>query len=813
MLKSYLVVALRGLRRQRGYAALNVLGLAVGLACCGLILLYVEHERSYDRFHADAARIYRVAEDRPTAGGVSARADAPAPLAALLRADVPAVEEAVRLYHAPGLVAADAGPAAGRAPVRFQEERLFYADSAFFGLFSFPLLRGDPATALDAPRSVVLTRTTAARYFGAAEPLGQTLTLRTADGAHAFTVTGLAEDAPANSHLAFDLLVSFATLEETMPWYDNWWHPPMHTYVRLAPARDPDAAAAGLAAALPGLVARRAGDGAPASRYHLQRLTDLHLRSHREGELAPNGHAAYVTLFTVAALVVLLIACINFMNLATARAASRAREVGVRKAVGARRGQLVRQFLVEAVLLTALAAVLAVGLAAAALPTFNAVAGTRLALDLLGRPGALAGLVGLVLGVGVLAGSYPAAYLSGFRPVRVLKGVASDGRSAAARLRRGLTVVQFALSVALLVGALTIHRQLGYVRDEHLGFDKAHVVAVPLRDRADTEDHAALKAAWARIPGVRHVAAASGTPGMEAGLHDFLVTAEGARADSLEMRTLTVDPDFAETLGLQFVAGRDFDAARPSDATAAFVINESAARRLGWADPLGHRLTVHYWLDDEVPKTGEVIGVVRDFQYHSLRQPVEPVVLHVLPGTYYNDYLAARLAPGDVAGTLAAMERAWAAFNPDRPFEYTFLDEQVAALYRAEARLGAITGAFTLLAVFVACLGLFGLAAFVAEQRTKEVGIRKALGASAAGIVALLAADFLKPVAVAVLVGAPLAYVVLDRWLEGFAYRIVLGPGLFAAAGALALLVALATVSAQALRAASADPVKALRYE
>lgn len=809
MLRHYFTVTLRMLRRERGYVVLNVLGLAIGLACCMVLLRWVQEERAYDRFHPNADRIVRIAEDRVAEGVATERATTPSPLAEVLT-EIPAVEHAVRLFPASELLRA--GP--DRA---FQEDGLIYADSAFFQVFDgFELVRGDPANVLAAPMSVVLTESAAARYFGDTDPVGRTLSMRGSRGSYDFTVTGLAADVPATSHLQFEVVASFASLDTVMPWYKNWWHPPMYTYALLHNG----AGAATLGAELTERVlsgdhGHRYDDAPPV--FPAQPLTSIHLHSQRGAELGPNGSAAAVTLFTLVALGILLIACINFMNLATARATRRAKEVGVRKAVGALRAQLVRQFLAESLSLTLVAAALATLLAALALPLLNDLAGRSLGLDF--GPGWLLGIGALVLGTGLLAGSYPALVLSRFRPAHVLKGAWSGGRSHAARLRGGLTVVQFALSVVLLIGALVVDRQLDLLREERLGFDKEFVAVIPLRDQDDTQDHSALKAAWESIAGVQSVAASSGLPGMADGFSTFLVTPEAARYDSLQMMTLTVDPDFARTLGLEFIAGRDFDADRPGDAAGAFVLNEAAARELGWAEEtgaaaaVGERLTLHYWLDREIPKPGGVIGVVRDFQYHGLREAPEPAVLHLLPGTYYNDYLAARLTPGDAAPTLAAMERAWTEFNPERPFEVRFLDEQFDALYRSEAQLGTLANVFTALAIFTACLGLFGLAASAAEQRRKEVGVRKVLGASAGQIAARLSGDFLKPVALAVAVAAPVAYLTLDRWLDGYAERIALGPDLFLLAGGAALAVALVTVSVQALRAASTNPVQALRHE
>jgi putative ABC transport system permease protein len=485
----------------------------------------------------------------------------------------------------------------------------------------------------------------------------------------------------------------------------------------------------------------------------------------------------------------------------------------MRKALGARRGQLVGQFLSESMVTVALALALAAALVAVLLPAFNALAGKALTLAALRHAAVPLGAAGTVVLVGLLAGAYPAFYLSAFGPARVLKGASAAGPPAAARVRKGLVVFQFTVSIVLLIGTIVVYRQLQYARQERLGFDKAHVVAVPLRELASQLSHEALREAWRRLPGVASVTASSGMPGLGGGLYDFFVFPEGAAGDSVELMTLTVDHDYAETYGLALVAGRDFDERYAADATGAFLINERAAQRLGWADPVGRKLRLKYYFQGEREKEGTVVGVVRDFQYHSLHQAFDPILFHILPGSYYYDYLSVRLRPGQGPAALAAMDQVWRRFHPERPFEYTFVDARFDALYRAEARLGRLLGVFAGLAALVACLGLFGLAAYTAEQRTREIGIRKALGASVPGIVVLLSKDFVRLVALAFVLAAPLAYVAMHRWLDGFADRVALSAWMFAAVGLSALAVALLTVSYQAVRAALTDPVQALRHE
>ena len=806
MLKNYVKIALRNLQKYKTYAVINMAGLAVGLASCLLIVLYVQDELSYDRFHEKAERIYRIVEDQQLEDRVSHLATTYTPLAPALATEFPAVEAAVRLYPYPVLVRY------GEAK-KFQEDHFVLADSTVFDVFSFRLIRGEAHTALAEPFTVVLTASTARKYFGDADPIGQVLTVRDDDGENDYRVTGVMEDVPRTSHIQFDFLASFSSSRIFAPWMhgrDNWFWPPLYTYALLADGADP----ATLEAQLPALIEKYMGENSAAThRFALQPLTRIRLFSQRENELTPNSDITYVSIFSVIAFFILLIACINFMNLATAQAAGRAREVGMRKVLGAQRAQLIRQFLSESILLASLAMVLALVLVELLLPALNAVSGKMLSTASLVHWATPLALMAMVLLVGLLAGSYPAFYLSAFRPIRSRRGATERGGSAAAALRKGLVVFQFTVSIVLIIGTTIIYRQLDYIQNQRLGFDKEYVVVVPLRDQADQINNAALKQQWQQIPNVLSVAATSGVPGIRDGLHDFWVFPDNTRRDSLELMTLTVDHDFVETLGLELLAGRDFSEDFPTDATDAFLINESAARKLGWIDPVGREFTLQYYVEGEIMKRGAVVGLVRDFQYHSLHRAIDPTVLHIVPASYYSDYLTARISPHDVPETLARMADDWQSFNTERPFEYVFLDETFDALYRAEERLGRLFGYFSILAIVIACLGLFGLAAFTAEQRTKEIGVRKVMGATVGGIVLLLSKDLLKLIAVAFVVGAPLAYVVMSQWLLGFADRVALTWPIFLMAGLAALGIAWLTVGYHAVKAALADPVKALRYE
>jgi putative ABC transport system permease protein len=541
--------------------------------------------------------------------------------------------------------------------------------------------------------------------------------------------------------------------------------------------------------------------------FLLQPLTDIHLHSNLGNEIGVVSDVRYVYLFSAIALLILVIACINFMNLATARAAERAKEVGMRKVLGAHRGQLIRQFFSESVLLTLIALLFAGVMLYLLLPVFNQISGLSLALDATSARWLMLGLLGVSVFVGLVAGSYPALYLSAFRPVGVLKGTFKSSASGIA-LRKGLVVFQFAVSMVLIAGTLVILSQLNYLRSKPLGFEKEQIVVLPLRDETMRENYETIKEDLAQHPGVMSLSAAAGTPGNQGLIDRFPVRpASVPEADQRPMYIIGTDYDYLDMLGLNLISGRDFSTDYPTDATAAFIINETAAQELGWEDPVGQE--IH--LNEGDGKRGTVIGVVEDFHFQSLHLPIEPAVLHIWPNRFR--YLNVKIRPDDVAGTLAFLEDRWPTYSPDQPFQYSFLDEDFDRQYQAEVRLSTIFSAFSSLAILIACLGLFGLAAFTTQQRTKEIGVRKVLGASVAGIVALLSKDFLKLVLVAFVVATPVVYLAANRWLDGFAFRIDVGVGTLLLAGLLAFAIALLTVSYQALKAATMTPVKSLRSE
>lgn len=807
MLKNYLKVALRHLRRQKAYAFINVFGLALGLACCLLIGLYVWGELRYDRHHAHADDIYRVGLERIYPNNTVWWA----PVAPAVG---PGVTEAFPEVAAAARLSVESEPSDVRyREKRFEEAGVVRTDPTFFDVFTAPFLRGDAASALRDPDAVVLTEETARRYFGDADPLGEILVF---DDTLSVTVSGVVATPPETSHFDYDFLRPYdfsqaADLQDT--WATAFF---FYTYVRLQPGAPAEA----LEEKFRELERVHIGGtfeseaeydtwlaSGNAYRFFLQPLTDIHLHSDLKWEIGPNGDAAYVTLFGVVALFILLLAVINFTNLATARSAERMREVGVRKVLGSQRSQLVQQFLTESVLMSAAALVLALALVDLVAPFFEGIVGRSLSIASLGQPLAVLGLLGFTLGLGVLAGSYPAFVLSGFRPAYVLKGL-GDGRGPSL-LRNGLVVTQFAIAIVLIVGTVVVYQQVEYMMRERLDLGEDLVVVV--EDARQLGGQAeAFRAEALRDPGVVNLTYASGVPSMVSGASTFrwVETLD----HPVNMAVAFADEAYVPTLDLELVAGRNLSQQAAMDTLRPALLNETAVRMLGLPDdPVGQTLV------EFTEQAYTVVGVLEDFPFESLRSEIRPLIALVASEAMIRDFgpppAAVRIRSADVPATLAALERTWTRFVPERPFDYSFLDDEYAALYTAERATGQLFLAFAVLAVLIACLGLFGLAAFTVQRREKEIGIRKVIGAPVASLVALVSREFVGLVLVGFAIAAPVAYVLMNRWLEDFAHRTEVGLGVLALAGAVALFIALATVAYHALRAATEDPVRALRTE
>ncbi len=801
MLRNYLKIAYRALRSRPGVTTINVLGLAVGIAACLLIGLWIKHELSYDDFHPDAEDTYRI-----TAKVKTGDMDLEAPLSAgamapTLANEFSSTDAATRL----GTTASTTVRVGGRS---FRQSQILTADSSFFDVFGgFTLRRGDRATALDGNDAVVLTPPAAQRYFGDKNPVGKTLEI----GGSTRRVTGVLDPVPSASHLQFQLLVAQdLPKRRTTRWTANNFY----TYVRLADGTDPSAFDRRLdqyvrAEVIPQLgkvlgmsMEKRLAQGAE-YQYNLQPLTDIYLHADSSYEVGPTGSLAIVYVFMAVGFLILLIACINFMNLATARAEERATEVGIRKAVGAGRPQLAGQFLGEAVLTTAAAFGLALGLAFLARPVFTQLSGVPLSLgDLLNGPVLLALGVG-ILAVGALAGSYPAFVLARFDPSEVLTVNQRHGSGGGSTwVRRGLVVGQFVVSIALIAGTLVVWQQYDYIQTKRLGLDEERVVVLnpgeSLVDRQDTF----LKRAR-RLPGV--VEASGGDPLFGLITKTTYAPADASPDAATGMSAINVGPRFVETMGIDVTQGRSFDPGRAADSSAV-LLNRAAAKAFGWSP----RAAVGRMVSERGGSPLKVIGVVDNFHYQSLRRQVQPLVLR-LDETGRRMFV--RLEAGDPEPALDRLRDLWSEAGANGPFQYTFLDQDFAQLHRSTRQAGQLLGLFSGLAIFVACLGLFGLATYTVQRRKKEIGIRKAMGATASQVVGLVSRQFVGLVAAAFVVAAPLAYIGMTRWLNRFAYQTSVGMGVLAGAGGAVLLVALLTVSYHALRAARTDPATTLRDE
>ncbi len=816
MLRNYLTIARRNLLKNKGFTVINVSGLALGLTCCFLILLFVRHELSYDSFHERADRIYRVSYLPKFAGLTQPLSLTPPPASPLLVDYFSEIETSARVYRSSATL--EAPSRRGAAPAKYDEERFFFADSTLLRIFSFQFLQGNPRTALNDKFGVVLTEQTATRYFGSGNALGKTLRY---EGRYAFHVTGVVKDFPANSHIHPDLLANFETMfatesevaRENLP--QNWIISHSYTYVLLRPGRSAEA----VNARFPQFLLTHADkDFAKDIVYQLQPLRAIHLDPSVAEGPEPIGSLTYLYVFIAIAVLTLLIACINFVNLSTARSLKRAKEVGIRKVLGSERAQLVGQFLSESVLLSGLAFLLSLGLVATLLPVLNGLTDKALTVDSLTSDGPLLlSFVGIALATGLLSGSYPAFFVSGFQPIATLKGPVLSAKAGGGALRQVLLGAQFVASVALIIGALVAFRQFQFLQNQPMGFQKDLILTANTRNYKLTNLFVArtdsvyrrlktFKEILLKNPRVRQVTLSAVAPGNGAVRRN--VIPEGHTADErLFISTLNVDLNFPNTFGLRLVAGRDFSEAIETDKTAAFLLNESGVRQFGWKLPseaLGKLL-------DLEGKRGTVVGVLKDFHNQSLHNPIEPLVLTVDQPLL--SLFSIKLQAQDLPQTLAFLRREWDAFFPEKGFDYEFLDQTLASQYDREQRLSRLIGYFAGLAVLISCLGLYGLVSLVTQQKTKEIGIRKVLGASVANIVALLSGGFARLVLVAILVASPLAWWGMNRWLQDFAYKIGIEWWVFVVAGALALGIALLTVSFQAIRAALLNPVKSLRTE
>ncbi|SFD50024.1 putative ABC transport system permease protein [Chitinophaga sp. CF118] len=798
MLKNYFKIAFRNLWRKKTFSFINVTGLAVGMTSCLLIFLYVHFELSYDRFNSKADRIYRVVGDLKSSAGTLHWYNTPGPMAGAMKAQFPEVQETVRLVQGSILVRKD--------NIKFQEEHSLWADASIFTVFDFPMKSGDAKTALKEPNSIVFSETAARKYFGNANPVGQSLLL---SGKNIpVIVTGIMKDIPENSHIKADMLISMSTYSTSfVPWVETDWdvfNP--STYLLLAPGAKSET----LQSKLPAFFQKYAGDVLKKNNMSysakLEPLEDVYLHSAYGG--METGNLNNVTIFTVIALFILLIAAVNFINLTTARSVERAKEVGIRKCAGAVKNQLLLQFLIESIVIALISWLLAIFLCQLLLPMFNVVSGKIISTGIFVNASYPLGLLGLALGIGLLAGIYPAVVLSSFKPITVLKGSFASGNKGIV-LRKVLVVTQFTISITLIVSTLVVYSQLNFMRNRSLGFDKDRVLVISNNGDPGTID---FKKQISDIPSIQSSSISSAIPGRDYndGNNDMGWVQIQNSKDELQrvnINIYNVDEDFLHVYKIKLLAGRGFSNAFPADSANSVILNKTTVRKLGYVSYqqiIGERFVTNGY-------TRTVVGVVDDFHFHSLKEPIQPLCL--LTGRGYWQFISMKVTTGNLPATINALQNKWGKAIPNRPFNYFFLDEDFNNQYQAEDKFGHLFSYFSILSIFISSLGLLGLASYSTLQRTREIGIRKVLGASVSSIISLLSKDFVMLVFISFLIACPLSWFAMNRWLQEFAFRITMSLEIFLLAGAGALLVALFTISFQSIKAALRNPVKSLRTE
>lgn len=804
MLKNYIKIAFRNLLKNKLYSAINIFGLTIGLTTCFMILLFVQNQLSYDRFNEKADQIFRVAFVGQMNGGEIKEANVMPPVAQTLKDDFPEVLDAARIRSI-------GTPRISYNNQVFRNSTAF-ADPSLFDLFTIPLIKGDKQTILSKPNTLVLSQKAATQFFGDENPIGKTILIK--DGNANFEVVGVYETIPGNSHFHFDVLASMATLPEaTNP---SWMVSNFYTYLLLPDGYDYK----NLEAKLPQVVEKYMGPqlqeamGITFSQFResgnnigfeLQPLTDIHLHSKLSAELEAPGDIQYVYIFIAVALFMLLIACINFMNLSTAGASKRAKEIGVRKVLGSLKQQLILQFLIESLLLTSISLIIALSSVDLVLPYFNTLTQQELTFSFSLNHWIVPAMLGFVVITGVLAGSYPAFYLSSFNPVNIIKSrFFSDSKGFS--LRSGLVVFQFFISIGMITSTLVVYKQLSFIQHKNLGYNKDQVVIVE-----DTywlgESQNAFKEKLLTDSRVINASYSAYIPAGASNSNNFLIFPDENSANLVHTLRYGVDYNYIPTLDMQMVAGRNFSEEYGSDSLG-IIINEAAANAFGWENPIGHQLT--HTNNGGAPSTFHVIGVVQNFHFRSLHELITPLVM-TLEGN--QSHLIVKVRTDEPSNLLAEMKSTWDSFTAESPFTYSFLNDRFTNTYKTEQNIGLILGIFAGLTIFVACLGLFALVMFTTERRSKEIGIRKILGANAAGIIALLSKDFLKLVGIAFLLASPVAWFIMNQWLQNFVYRIQISGWIFLLTGVAALAIALLTISSQSIKTAMANPVNSLKNE
>jgi len=797
MFFSYLKIAFRNFRKNKGYTFINISGLAIGLACSILIMLYVTYEKSYDSYNENADRIYRFAVKAMIGGTRIDQTNTPAILTPTLLNEYPEIEYSVRFsnYSRGVVIEAD--------NKKFNEKNVALVDGEILNMFTFEFLQGDPSNALGRPNTAIISNETSLKYFGESNPMGKTIFFDEND----YEITGVIKKMPENSHFHFDVLGSIITYPESMS-DTHWFRNNYQTYIMLKEG----VSQASFESKLPDLVKNYLFEGRNYDEivnennfwdYYLQPLKDIHLTSDLNGEFEANGNNNYIAIFTIIAFFIILIAVINYINLSTARSAGRSKEVGVRKVVGSFRFDLIKQFLTESILSSMLSVIVAIIIIQLLLPSFRDFVGKQeLAISLFNNPLMILGLIGLALIIGILSGLYPAVYLSSFRPVKVLsrKNPASSKHSF---LRNGLVLLQFTISIFLLIGTFVVWKQLIFLQETKLGYDKEHVVVLR-NTRFLGENSKPFKETLRKNPSVISTSGSSSLPGF--GFNNWGFRA-GAENENISLNILFGDYEFFNTLKIEMKEGRDFSRDFATD-TSGIIINEATVNLMGWDNPLDQ-----FFNNGSGPLP--VIGVVKDFHYESLHYDIRPGAILLLGDNKsgWERYISVRITPGNTSEKLAYINETWDKYANGIPFEYSFLDEDFNKLYNNEEQTGNIFIVFSVLAIFIACLGLFGMTSFIAELKTKEIGIRKVLGSSVAAIVILLSKEFTRWVIIANIIAWPVAYYIMNQWLEDFAYRISIEWWFFLFSGGLVLLISILTVIHLTIKAAIANPVESLRSE
>ena len=788
MLKNYHKIALRNFRRHKGYALINTAGLAVGMAFCMLILRYVQHELSFDRYHTHADHIYRILIgregyiDRPFAGS-------PPRLASTMKDNYPEVIHATRVKNEVTSVKYN--------DQFFREDRFYFADPDFLEIFDFPLLSGNPKTALDEPLSILLTTDMAQKYFGTEDPIGKVISCNTYGRSVDYCVSGILKNIPDNSHFHFDFLTPMSSLGTLRgeTYIGSWNNNAFKTYLRISENSSPEELEEKVEALFMDKIPWKPD-------ITLENIKDIHLYSKANPamELEPNSDVRYLYFYSAIALFIMLIACFNYINLATARSARRAMEIGIRKVVGARKGQLARQFFSETLLLSLMALLFAAMLVGLFLPAFRTLIGSGMNIFWTNFA-VVSGILGIMLFAGIVSGFYPALYLSSIRPVSVLRKRSQAGSKNRSPFRNTLVVFQFVISAGLIVSTITVSKQLQYIQNRKMGFNKDYVLTALIGDQRLRENNGPLKYDLMNHPNILAVSSSSGL------LTDIGWAMgpnwEGKHQDQNPMfYKIGVDFHYLDLYEMEVVAGRKFSREYATDEKEAVLLNETALKTIGWKDPVGKRFD-----------GGTVVGIVKDFHFEPLRETIKPIFFRVMIDDNTGFFLSIKIKSEDIPATLAFIDKTWKKFSPDYPFSYTFVDSAIENLYRSEQRIGNAFKYFSMIAIFVACLGLFGLTSFTVEQRTREIGIRKIMGASTTRILTMLSSEFFKLVLLSNLIAWPLAYILMKRWLEAFAYRTAVGPSIFLLTGILTVIIAAITTGLNATKAASANPIDSLKYE